>query len=159
MARTIDNLGVDISTRYAEDQELFDATFIKESRSIPSQASISVTLPFNPSEFELLFELNKRGKRWANFIPPANYHAQRRRLFAEQLIPDLGTLDKQEAQQQRLAAIGDEEKKKKREQNIPKEEEEIEIEKQILLTLLGKIHLYDTDLIEINSKRSQYQKG
>lgn len=156
MARTIDNLGLDISTRYATDREGFDEALVKESRSIPSQTRIATTLPSYASEFELLFDLGKRGIRWALFKPPAQYYASRRRLFAEQLIPDLGTPDLQETQIERLEAIGDEEKKK---QKNPEKEAEVDEEKKILLKLLNNIHSFDQILIEINSRRSQYQKG
>lgn len=45
MARTIDNLGLDISNRYAEDRELFDESFIKDARSVTSQTSVTTTTP------------------------------------------------------------------------------------------------------------------
>lgn len=74
------------------------------------------------------------------------------------MIPQLGTPDKQEAQVQRVEAIGDEEKKK-RHNALPTEIEEVEQEKQILLKLLSNLHIFDQLLIDINSRRAQYQKG
>ena len=145
MARTIDNLGVDISTRYAEDREGYDESFIKEALSIPSQTKISVTLPTSLSEFDTLFQLGATGALWASFYAPPNYYAYRRRLFAEQIIPELGTPDMQEATLERVKAIG--------------ETEEAEKEKQILIKLFNNLHVFDQLLIDINSRRSQYQKG
>ncbi len=160
MARTIDNLGMEISTRYAEDQELFEEAFIKEASSIPSQTRISVTRPAYHSEFDLLFDLGKRKASWASFYAPPNYRSYRRRLFAEQVIPQLGTPDKQESQLLRVEAVGDEEKRKKHDQEEePEKENAIEREKQILLKLLNNIHTFDQLLIDINSRRAQYQKG
>lgn len=156
MARTIDDLGVDISTRYATDREGFDETFIKEARTIPAQTRIATTTPSYSSEFELLFDLGKRGSRWALFKAPSQYFSYRRRLFAEQLIPEMGTPELQETQIERIEAVGDEEKKK---QPTAEEEEEVEKEKAILLKLLNNIHNFDQILIEINSRRAQYQKG
>jgi len=160
MARTIDNLGVDISTRYAEDRELFDESFIKEALRIPEQTRITVTLPSYAQEFDLLFDLGKRRVSWAQFIPPANYYAYRGRLFSDLIIPKLGSPNQQEVKMERIEALGDEEKRKKHDQKAPpEEEEEVEIEKQALLNLLKNIHLFDQLLIDINSRRAQYQKG
>ena len=156
MARTIDNLGVEISTRYAEDQELFDEALIKEARMIPSQTKVAVTLPTSPSEFETLFDLGKGRISWAGFLAPPNYYAYRRRLFSEQIIPQLGHPDMQEAQLARIEAITEEEKKK---ETPPHMEEEVEKEKKILSKLLEIVHIFDQLLIDINSRRSQYQKG
>ena len=37
MARTIDNLGLDISNQYAEGREAYDESLVKESKAITSQ--------------------------------------------------------------------------------------------------------------------------
>ena len=60
--RTIDNLGLDVSTRYAEDQKRLDQQFIKESKAVSAQTQIDVTSPSYGSEFDLLFEITKRNK-------------------------------------------------------------------------------------------------
>ncbi|NGX38923.1 MAG: hypothetical protein KR126chlam1_00239 [Chlamydiae bacterium] len=160
MARTIDDLGLESSSRYAEDQELFDQTLIQEARIIPSQTKITSTLPTYPSEFDALFELEKQGTVWARFLAPPNYYASRRRLFSEQIIPTLGPPDLQETKMGRIEAIGAEEKGKRREEGAPPNvEEELETEKQTLMHLLQNIHLMDELLIDINSRRVQYQKG
>lgn len=157
MARTIDNLGVETSTRYAEDRQGFDESFIKEARLIPEHTKIATSPPSFKSEFDALFELGKRGAVWAAFRPPANYYAYRRRLFSEQLIPILGSPDLQETKLERIEAVGEEEKKKHH--DVEKEENEIEKEKRILKKLLTNLHLFDQILIDINSRRAQYQKG
>jgi hypothetical protein len=149
MARTIDNLGVEISTRYATDREVYDESLIKEARLIPSQTLVTTTLPLYSSEFDMLFELGKRRALWAAFRPPPNYNTSRRRLFAEQLIPDLGSPDFQDAKLERLEAFEKEEK----------DGEEVKKEKEVLTKLLQNLHLFDQLLIDINSRRSQYQKG
>ena len=156
MARTIDNLGLETSTRYAQDREVFDESLIKEAIFIPSQTKIAVTLPSYPSEFDMLFGLGETGALWASFYAPPNYYAYRRRLFAEQIIPELGTPDMQDTQIERIEEVGDEEKKKK---ENPHEEEDVEKEKQILLKLLNNLQIFDQLHIDINSRRAQYQKG
>lgn len=156
MAKTIDNLGVDISTRYAEDRALFDESFIRDARTVTTQTSVTSTTPAHLPEFDLLFDLTQRKASWATFYAPPQYYATRRRLFAEQMIPEIGTPDKQEAQLHRIEAVGDEEKKR---HALPTEIEQVEQEKQILLKLLSNLHTFDQLLIDINSRRAQYQKG
>jgi hypothetical protein len=163
--RTIDNLGVDVSTRYAEDQKILDKTLIKEARTIPAQAEIEVTIPFFPSELEALLRSTPLQSSWASFIPPAMYFEQRKRLFTFQSIPSLGSEDKKESQTQKILAKlqlleekqEEKDQKKKREQQHSLEEEERE--KKILTVLLQTIANLDKLIIDINSRRSQYQKG
>ena len=156
MARTIDNLGLDISTQYAENREAFDEWFIKDSRGIQGRTKVDVTLPFLPSEFETLFGLGERGAIWPAVSAPPRYYSSRRRLFAEQIIPGLGSPEAQENKMERLESFGKDEVEK---HPNPKDAEEIGKEHETLLKLLGTIHILDTDLLEINPKRVQYQKG
>lgn len=156
MAKTIDDLGLDISTRYASDRQGYDESLIKEAPKIPSQTRITTTQPSYPSEFQLLFDLGMRGTWWAKAAAPLDYYANRRRLFAQQLIPEMGTPDLQETQIERLEAQAEEEKKRSPSE---KNTQEIDREKEILLKLLNNLHNFDQILIEINSRRAQYQKG
>jgi len=40
--RTIDNMGIDTSSRYARDKATLDTKLIEESRFIPSKTEVSV---------------------------------------------------------------------------------------------------------------------
>src|SRR5579863_7976964 len=100
--RTIDNLGMDVSTRYAEDQKILDQSIIKEARNIPLQTEIDVTAPFFPSELEGLLHMSPLHSSWASFIAPALYYEQRKKLFTFQSIPSLGSEDKKESQTQKI---------------------------------------------------------
>ncbi|HSX04760.1 MAG TPA: DUF5399 family protein [Rhabdochlamydiaceae bacterium] len=176
MARTIDNLGVDISTRYALDQERAAESFMKEARGIPSQTQIDVTIPSFTSEFEHLFGLGLSNAPWADFFAPSRYYEQKKRLFSQRLIPILGTPDKTDAELQRITNLGkvvrkeegekeegkQGEQEKKEEQKSSEEElalSDTEKERKILITLLKQLQTLDQYLIDINSRRSQYQKG
>lgn len=166
MARTIDNLGMDISTRYAQDKLITDESIIKDSRTLPVTTQIDVTSPSYKSEFELLFQLGQRYATWADFFPPSGFYEQRGRLFSQQLIPSLGGPDKSESQSERIAAFGrvvrkkeEGEEEKEREPNWEEELKNEEKEKKILLKLLANLRELDQYLIDINSRRSQYQKG
>lgn len=144
--RTIDNLGVDVSTRYAEDKEVLDESLLKESVKIPLQTRVDVTELAYPSEFDTLFDLGAQRAPWASSEPPSSYFSNRRRLFSEQLIPSLGSLDKQELLTERI-------------DKIPEDEEKVTIEKKVLLSLLKAVHSIDEQIIDSNGKRRQYTKG
>jgi hypothetical protein len=169
--RTIDNLGVEVSTRYAEDKQALDETLIKEARTIPIQTAIEVTTPFFPSEIEALLHFQRTGLTWASFAAPALYFEQRKRLFTYQLIPSMGSEDKKESQalkilaklrsmeEERIEKEKEEKEDKRRQYQEERALEEEEKEKKILTSLLDTIALFDKLIIEINSRRSQYQKG
>jgi hypothetical protein len=171
--RTIDNLGMDVSTRYAEDQKILDKTLIKEAQVVTGQTQIDVTIPFFPSEVEALLHGTLLQKSWALFFPPALYFEQRKRLFTFQSVPSLGSEDKQASQVDKiLAQLEMLEMKKVKERREgkgqgqhqeQKEEEnvleEAEKEKKILTALLQTIAFIDKLCVDINSRRSQYQKG
>jgi hypothetical protein len=172
-SRTIDDLGVDISTRWAQDQQLLDVSLIKEAGAIPIQTQIDVTIPAFATEWELLFGGIRRQITWADFFAPPRYHEQKKKLFTFQIIPLLGSEERKEAQLNRVKAHRPEERKEERETaeereeregrsyawEKKREEEEQEREKKILVTLLDSLHHLDRYLVDINSRRTQYQKG
>ncbi len=166
--RTIDNLGVDVSTRYAEDQRLLDDKFIKESRGIPAQTTIDVTAPYFPSEIDVLLKAQPLQLPWALFSAPLHYSDQKKRLFTFQVIPSLGSEDKKESQAQKilaklrsLARKKEEEKEQEKEKREEQESlfEEEEREQKILISLLDTITNLDKLIIDVNARRGQYQKG
>jgi hypothetical protein len=168
--RTIDNLGLEVSTRYAEDQKTLDEAIVKEARAVSAQSEIEVTTPFLPSELDALLHSQNTYIAWAYFNAPAHYFEQRNRLFTSQLIPAMGSEDKKESQAQKIQAKlssmteekvekDKEEKDKRKKYEETRALEEEENEKKVLTTLLDIIALYDKLIIDINSRRSQYQKG
>ena len=169
--RTIDNLGVEVSTRYAEDQQWLDEKIIKVARAIPAQTAIDVSMPSFASEVDDLLHSETTQHVWANFFAPNRYLEQKGRLFTFLMIPSLGSEEKKEVQTQKilaklksLAEKRKEEREKgkgnKREAWIEdKEAEEEEKEKKALTSLFETVSLLDKFLIDINSRRSQYQKG
>ncbi len=168
--RTIDNLGVEVSTRYAEDKKILDESLIKEARTIPMQAGIEVTSAFVSAELEEFLHLQPTNITWASFIPPSLFFEQRRRLFTFQLVPAMGSEDKKESQALKILAkiksmteqaVQREKEEKDKRQQYEEERalEEEEKEKKILTSLLDTIALFDKLIIEINSRRTQYQKG
>lgn len=168
--RTIDDLGPAASNRYAEDRKWFDEKIIKEARAIPPQTEIEVSIPSFASELDSLIHLDFTRYVWATFFPPKKYLEQKKRLFTHLVIPSLGSEEKIEAQAQKiLAKLRALAEKRQAEQGASKEGrdaqlekreiEEEEKEKKALTLLLETVSSLDKFLIDINSRRSQYQKG
>ncbi|MEI8328550.1 MAG: DUF5399 family protein [Chlamydiia bacterium] len=170
--RTIDNLGLDVSTRYAQDQVFLDDKIIKDASAIVPQTQIDVTQPAYPSEFEALFGLSKKNLSWAEFTPPARFNEQKKRLFTHQLIPSLGSSDKKENQSQKIVAKvqahlhkrlapknQDEDQNRRNQLHNEQEDKELEKEKKTLIKLFDCIVYLDKNISFINSRRTQYQKG
>lgn len=157
--RTIDNLGIETSSRYARDKAQLDTKLIEESRFIPQKTEVSVVKPYLPTEFE---EYLMPGKLtlWAAFEPPPEYFGIGKSLFSYQIIPSLGGYEKQEADTDKLEALEDtinkQFKEGKRDQQEGQQEEK---ERKTLLGLLQMIGKLDRTLTLINSRRNQYQRG
>ncbi len=170
--RTIDNLGVDVSSRYANDQKTLDRKILKDARNIPTQAEVDVTTPSFESEFDLLFDADRKNTPWALFCMPRNYGEQRRRLFTYQIIPSLGPSEKTENQEKKIleqlqeqASLQEEkEKERRKHEDISSWEEEQEAkekekEQKILVSLLKNLLMLDKCMADIIARRMQYQKG
>lgn len=168
--RTIDNLGIDASTRYAEGQRDLDQKLVGESQQIPSHTQIDVSAPHFPEELAELLGLRPTGVTWATFSPPAGYLEQRKRLFTYQLIPSMGSEDKQESQAHKILAKLQSVSKEKVEGAQPPQDarqhyeatlarEEEEKEKKVLTNLFHEISLIDKYVLAVNALRNQYHKG
>ncbi len=163
--RTIDNLGIESSVRYAKDMEILDKRLIDESRFIPQKTEVSVAKAYVLSEFDQLYAPGKT-MLWANFAPPPNYFSILKPLFSYQLIPSLGGYEKQESDIEKLTSLEDvlhkpysRKKEGGSDQEQQREHDEEERERQVLVALLQTIGKLDRTLSLINSRRNQYQRG
>ncbi|MGL4540513.1 MAG: DUF5399 family protein [Candidatus Rhabdochlamydia sp.] len=171
--RTIDNLGIEVSTRYAEDLKELDQKLLTEARGIREQMEIDITHPFFLTELEILLEPQKQ-QTWATFIPPVGYFEQKKRFFGFQLISSLGSEEKHEKQVQKIISQSKTFSRKKRnnqqgdqqdqdnQQGEPDnnpEKEYHEKEKKTLVSVLQTIMYLDKEIQEINARRGQYHKG
>lgn len=174
--RTIDNLGIEASTQYAEALRELDQKLLVEARGIPEQTEIEITHPFFLTELETLLNVQKQ-QTWATFSPPKGYFEQKKRFFMFQLIPSLGSEEKHETQTQKIISQLKAFTKKKRdgqqknrqqqdgeqeeqESNRPDPEQEYhEREKKTLVSVLQIIMYLDKEIQEINARRGQYHKG
>lgn len=141
--RTVDNLGIDASNRYASDQKFIDRDFLQSLAQVGGLSEVSVTSPYTLSEFDQQFSTLGKNLPWARFSPPPNYQSHRKRLFTFQLVPSVGNVERHE---QELT---------KDEKEDPEEDEK----KKKIIRLLKTLGIYDQYLRLINSRRGQYHKG
>ena len=156
--RTIDNLGIETSSRYAKDRAQLDTKLVEESRFIPLETEVSVVKPYLPTEFEEYLSPAKL-ILWASFEPPPEYLSSKA-LFSYQLIPSLGGYEKQEADTDTLEALEDtinkQFKEGKRDQQESRKEEK---KRKTLVGLFKTIETLERNLSFINARRNQYQRG
>ncbi|MCB1081473.1 MAG: DUF5399 family protein [Chlamydiia bacterium] len=168
--RTIDNLGLGPSIRWAQDQAFIDQSIVKESSFVSLQTTIDVSSPFFSSEFDLLFQIKQRFAPWALMLAPKGFNMQKMRLFTYQAIPSLGSEEFLSSQMQKIrdkVALNKEDRMKRREEGRgaefawedEREEEEEQRESKTLIALLEYVHVLDILMAQINARRSQYSKG
>ena len=149
--KTVSNLPLDVSIRWAEDQKLLEESkpIIRDSTLASSAAQTDVVLPVSQSELEVLFGLSKLHPAWASFQKPPGFFFLRRRIFRSQLVPFLGSDEQQDAMITRIQGA----------QGEDQDKEEWEEEKNRLLKLLQLMQVLNKDLIDISARCKQYQKG
>lgn len=166
--KTIDNLGLGPSVRWAKDQEFVDTSLIKESPFVSRQTTIDVATPCFSSEFDLLFQTKQRFAPWSFFLSPPGYHSQALRLFTHQTVPSLGSEDFRNSQIKKIKdKVNKTKKARKKPRSLPdeknwetrRESEEEDRESNALIQFLEQLHQSDEMLAEVNAKRSQYSKG
>lgn len=149
--RTVSDLPLDVSIRWAKDQELLTQTqpMTQDADSIAKHAVSDVNLPTSQSQVEVLLGLYTRNPTWAAFQMPKGFIGQRRRLFTSQLVGFLGSDEQQDTLIARIqGATGQEQDK-----------DEWDQEKNLLLQVLKLMNILNKDLIDIVSRCKQYQKG
>ncbi len=149
--KTVSNLPLDVSIRWAKDQELLTQTqpMTQDADSIAKHAVSDVNLPTSQSQVEVLLGLYTRNPTWAAFQMPKGFIGQRRRLFTSQLVGFLGSDEQQDTLIARIqGATGQEQDK-----------DEWDQEKTLLLQVLKLMSMLNKDLIDIVSRCKQYQKG
>jgi hypothetical protein len=167
--RTIDNLGVDVSIRYAKDQQLLDAHLFQEDALVSRKTETIAYKPYLASDFDQRFFFASRTtSRLAFFQPPPNYFQGSSDLFSYQLIPSLGDDEQQEADLEKLTLWKEKRDKKDKRNRHPAAphiiEEEIEDpnderQRETLVALLECISRLNRDLELAISCRNQYQRG
>lgn len=157
---TIDNLGIKASVRWAKDQGKIDPKFISESRSVPLHTQVSSTEPYFGSQLEDLFAYSKKNISFAKFVAPKGYHSHQRALFTFQIVPTMGTMEKQEVNLTKLSSLKHESEIEEKKETMEKEKQSPELKEiDLVEKMLKKIGLLDKYLNVINSRRQQFHKG
>ena len=149
--KTVSNLPLDVSIRWAKDQELLVQTqpTTQDADSISKHALSDVNLPTSQPQLEVLLGLFNRNPTWALFQMPKGFVGQRRRLFTSQLANFLGSDEQQDTLIGRIQGATGEEGDKEAWDN----------EKGTLLQVMKLMSILNKDLIDILSRCKQYQKG
>jgi hypothetical protein len=163
-AVTIDQLDIKEHVRWAQDQEVYDVSFVKESHLVAPHPEILGTSVIYPSKFEELFELQRRNLPWASFAPPKNFHMFGKRFFSYRLFPNIYWKDEEEGEEK------DSSQEEETHQDLIREVIRIkklenqpqslfEKDKSSILNLLESIKWINHLLKQINARKLQYQKG
>jgi len=105
--KTISNLDVDVSTRWATDQELLKETrpILSDAAAIPTHTQKDVTLPASVPLSQQLFGINLIHPTWAAFVAPEGFNVQFRRLFTSSIAPSLGNDEQCEDKAAKIQAM------------------------------------------------------
>jgi hypothetical protein len=158
---TIDNLDIKTHERYAQDQQIYDKSFITESTLLSPHLEIAATSTIYSSKWEELFEMGTKNIPWAAFSPPA-HQRQTNRFFSYRILPTIFVAEETDEEE--------EEEQKKREDEILKkvirakkgknqDPSLFERDRSSILNLLETVRSLNQMLSQINSRKLQYQKG
>ncbi|MCB1117332.1 MAG: DUF5399 family protein [Chlamydiia bacterium] len=158
--KTIDNLGVEISTRYAQRSEDQESSIVKYAARLSPRTSISVSRAGYLSAYDELLGTRQRAQQWARFDLPKGFESSSMRIFTHHLLPNIRTDEFGILESDRIRQMR-EDKKKKKDYNWEEriEEDQEHKESETLLHFFDSLSEKDKNLIEINGRRRQYQKG
>ncbi len=149
--KTVSNLDVDVSIRWAEDQKMLEETrpLVAESTGISQHLQKDVTLPAAVPALQLLFGTNLVRPTWAAFYAPRGFSDQKRRLFTSAIAPSLGSDEQCEEKIGKLTQMA----------GAGQEDEEEGSEKKTFLKLLTMLVQLNKNLLFAISRLNQYKKG
>jgi hypothetical protein len=152
-ATTIDQLPITANVRWAEDQRDLDISFVTEPAMIAPHPEIVGLSIIYPSKFDILFDLQKRNIAWASFEPPKRFHLFRKRHFSRRLFASFDWDEEEEDSipGERLQQVME------RLSYLPPSL--FEKDKTTLISLLQSLRWINTLVIQIQSRKLQYQRG
>lgn len=179
-SKTIYNYGEDPHITYAQSEATKSAFRADESIRVSSSAGQDILSPYQRSQFDSLFDTDKRNISWAQIFSPEGFQGQFRRLFTESMLStSLGSIDKQELQINRLTDYVEQLKKdipdealklitskKYNKKEYPQlDHDTIQLflkaskEAPMIQKMLETMIQLQKDIEEVQKKRSQYNKG
>lgn len=168
-AITIDNLDIKDHIRWAQDQAILDPTYLAESQSIAHHPEYLGMSTIYASQWEALFEWQKRNLPWASFAPPLKYHVASRKLFSYRLFPSI-FWSEDEDEEEGTKDDGSDQQEKEPSNNLWKQVLNIaafphqpsvlfEKDKTAILNLLESIKHLNKMIAHVSARKLQYQKG
>lgn len=165
-AITIDKLDIKDHIRWAKDQAILDPTYLAEAQSIAHHPDYMGISMIYASQWEALFEWQKRNLPWASFAPPLKYHVTSKRLFSFRLFPsifwpeDEKGLNEDASDQQEKEPSNDLRKQVINIAGFPHQPSILfEKDKTAILNLLESIKHLNKLIAHISARKLQYQKG
>ena len=162
---TIDNLGIKVHERWAQDQSVYDPSLIKDAPYVAMQPEVNGYSLIYSSKLEELFEMQKRNQAWASFVPPHRFQLFNKRYFSYRLFlnihweeeKDKDLEDDSEEQEESSENLLSEVKKL---QSFTSQSSTLfEKDKTSILNLLESIQWINGMLGQICARKIQYQKG
>jgi hypothetical protein len=151
--KTVSDLPIDTSIRWANDQKLLEEShpIITDSKSISQFTQKDVSVPAPASHLDVLLDITSTHPTWALFSPPAGFFNQRRRLFTSRVLPLFDSEDLIDDKIQKVTSVLDQEEDKENSRGNQ--------EKEALIKMLRQLIAINKNLLFIMSRRNQYQKG
>ena len=168
---TFDSIDISVHQRYAKDQAILDATFIKEPHFITPHTEITATTSIFSSKWEELFDIHKRSSSWALFSAPEDFFSQRNKFFSHTLLPELHLLEETKEENKELSPWREPKTRRLTKEEILKKsklaietknsEEASALEKdyKTICTLLESIETISKLLLTVQARKLQFQKG
>lgn len=168
---TIDNLDIKDHVRWAQDQTLLDPVYLSEAQSIAHHSELMGMSSIYESQWETLFEWQKRNVPWASFAPPSKFHLASRRLFSFRLFPTIFWEENEEEEQdEKEGDEGQSEEGDEPTNNLWSQVVNVaafthqptplfEKDKSTILNLLESIKDINELIGYISARKLQYQKG
>ncbi len=161
---TIDNLDIKNHVRWAHDQNDLDPSYIQEAPKVASHPELLGSSIIYASQWDLLFEWQKRNRPFAHFEPPHKYRLASRRLFSFRILPHMdwksSVLSAEDLNDEDIEVMTDFLKKII---DLPCFENHppglFEREKTSILALLKSIQFLNMLLEKISALKLKYQKG
>ena len=164
-ALTIDNYGVNIHERYAQDCATLDTTYTKDANLIPAHFETAAREATITTKWEELFETHLHRHAFATFAPPPRYAMMRNRFFSYAISPEFDWVedaDEENEEEQRKEEKKRAEEYKKKIQAKQSKEMPValfERDRTALLKMIDSIQLLNGFLREVHARKLQYQKG
>lgn len=150
---TIDNLDIKNHVRWANDQQELDPIYIQEAQVVASHPELLGSSIIYSSQWDLLFEWQKRNRPFAHFEPPKKYRLASRRMFSYRILPHMDALGRPDTEEDAVWRLIDLPCFKRYPLHL------FEKEKTAVIGLFRSMQFLNSMLETIAALKLKYQKG